>query len=141
MPRFWRASGFQSFNDVHLTEKLRETHGLPVSRASVRRIRLALGVPAQRPRRAPPHRSRRPRADAVGRLVQLDGSPCAWLEERGAQGGLVQFHTIPAFGEGQSHLFLYSESQVVVRTLSGGTWLRRSFTLPGLIPEEAADVN
>src|SRR5437867_13216593 len=26
---------YERFNDVHLTEKLRETHGLPVSRASV----------------------------------------------------------------------------------------------------------
>lgn len=74
---------YERFNDVHLTEKLREVHGLPVSRASVRRLRRALGVPAQRPRRAPPHRSRRPRADARGRLVQLDGSPFAWLEDRG----------------------------------------------------------
>ena len=74
---------YERFNDVHVTEKLREVHGLPVSRASVRRIRLALGLPAQRPRRAPPHRSRRPRAEAVGRLVQLDGSPFAWLEDRG----------------------------------------------------------
>jgi transposase len=74
---------YAGFNDVHLTEKLQEVHGLAVSRASVRRIRLALALPAQRPRRAPAHRSRRPRADAAGRLVQLDGSPFAWLEDRG----------------------------------------------------------
>jgi transposase len=74
---------YAGFNDVHLTEKLREVHGLGVSRASVRRLRLALGLPAQRPRRAPAHRARRPRADAAGRLVQLDGSQFAWLEDRG----------------------------------------------------------
>src|SRR5215216_3667832 len=74
---------YAGFNDGHLTEKLREVHGLPVSRASVRRLRRGLGLPAQRPRRAPPHRSRRPRADSSGRLVQLDGSPFAWLEARG----------------------------------------------------------
>jgi len=74
---------YERFNDVHFTEKLREVHGVAVSRASVRRIRRALGVPAQRPRRAPPHRRRRPRADAIGRLVQLDGSLFAWLEDRG----------------------------------------------------------
>ena len=74
---------YERFNDVHFTEKLREVHKLPVSRASVRRLRVALGIPPQRPRRAPPHRSRRPRAEAVGRLVQLDGSPFAWLEDRG----------------------------------------------------------
>ena len=74
---------YAGFNDVHLTEKLREQHGLAISRASVRRLRRALGLPAQRPRRAPTHRSRRPRADAAGRLVQLDGSYFAWLQDRG----------------------------------------------------------
>ena len=35
---------YDGFNDVHLTEKLRERHALPVSRATVRRLRLALGL-------------------------------------------------------------------------------------------------
>src|SRR5947209_5218487 len=74
---------YDGFNDVHLTEKLRERHALPVSRATVRRLRLALGRPARRRRRAPKHRSRRDRAPALGQLAQLDGSPCAWFEERG----------------------------------------------------------
>ena len=37
---------YVGFNDVHLTEKLREVHGLEVCRESVRRIRLGLGRPA-----------------------------------------------------------------------------------------------
>jgi hypothetical protein len=74
---------YRGFNDSHLTEKLREVHQLRISRASVHRLRVALGQPAQRPRRPPLHRSRRPRATALGRLVQLDGSPFAWLEQRG----------------------------------------------------------
>src|SRR5258706_644158 len=80
---------YTGFNDVHLTEKLRELHALPISRPSVRRLRQALGIPAQRPRRPPKHRSRRARADAIGRLVQLDGSPFAWLEDRGPTGTLL----------------------------------------------------
>lgn len=74
---------YAGFNDVHLTEKLREVHALPVSRASVRRLRVALGQPAKRRRRAPKHRSRRPREAAMGQLVQLDASPFAWFEDRG----------------------------------------------------------
>ena len=74
---------YAGFNDVHLTEKLREVHALPVSRASVRRRRVALGQPAKRRRRAPKHRSRRPREAAAGQLVQLDASPFAWFEDRG----------------------------------------------------------
>ena len=74
---------YAGFNDVHLTEKLQELHALPVSRATVRRIRRALGRASPRRRRAPQHRSRRPRAPAMGQLVQLDASPCAWFEDRG----------------------------------------------------------
>ena len=74
---------YAGFNDSHLTEKLREVEHVAISRASVRRLRVALGQPAQRPRRAPLHRSRRPRVEAVGQLVQVDGSPFAWLEDRG----------------------------------------------------------
>ena len=74
---------YAGFNDVHLTEKLREVHHLVVSRSSVRHIRLALGRPATRRRVAPQHRSRRPRKPALGQLAQLDASPYAWFEDRG----------------------------------------------------------
>ena len=79
---------YTGFNDVHLTEKLQHGHALPVSRATVRRIRRALGRPPQRPRRAPQHRSRRPRAPAMGQLAQLDASPFAWFEDRGPTAAL-----------------------------------------------------
>src|SRR5882762_664168 len=79
---------YAGFNDVHLTEKLQELHALPVSRATVRRIRLALGRASPRHRRAPQHRRRRPRAPAMGQLVQLDASPFAWFEDRGPRATL-----------------------------------------------------
>lgn len=74
---------YEGFNDVHLTEKLQEQHALPISRATVRRLRRSLGLPACRRRRTPKHRSRRERAPALGQLVQLDASPFGWLEDRG----------------------------------------------------------
>ena len=74
---------YAGFNDVHLTEKLREVHHLDVSRSTVRHIRLALGRPPTRRRAAPQHRGRRPRKPALGQLVQLDASPYAWFEDRG----------------------------------------------------------
>jgi transposase len=74
---------YEGFNDVHLTEKLREVEHLSLSRESVRRLRLAAGRPAQRPRRAPRYRRRRTPAAAAGALVQTDGSPFDWLEDRG----------------------------------------------------------
>jgi transposase len=74
---------YAGFNDVHLSEKLREVHGLRVSRASVQRLRRAEGYPATRRRRPPRHRHRRPRRAHAGSLIQVDGSPFAWLETRG----------------------------------------------------------
>ena len=92
------ATTYDGFNDAHLTEKLQEQHALPVSRATVRRVRLALGRPARRRRRAPKHRRRRARAPARGQLVQLDASPFAWFGERGPRAtlhGLIDDATSP----------------------------------------------
>jgi transposase len=74
---------YDGFNDTHMTEKLREQHGLPISRESVRRVRQHLGLAPQRARQAPQARRRRTPEAARGALVQIDGSPFAWLEERG----------------------------------------------------------
>ena len=74
---------YAGFNDVHLTEKLQQVHDVRISRSTVRRLRRSIGRPAQRPRRPPRHRSRRPRAPALGQLVQLDASLFAWFETRG----------------------------------------------------------
>ena len=74
---------YAGFNDCHLTEKLREGEGLPLSRESVRRLRRALGLPAKHRRRPPRHRARRTPEAQMGALVQLDGSPFDWLEGRG----------------------------------------------------------
>ena len=74
---------YAGFNDCHATEKLREVAGLGLSRESVRRIRRALGLPAKHRRRPRQHRARRTPEAQMGSLVQLDGSPCDWLEGRG----------------------------------------------------------
>ena len=74
---------YVGFNDTHLTEKLRERHGLAISRESVRRLRRAVGRAAVHRRRPARHRARRPREAAAGQLLQLDGSPFDWLEDRG----------------------------------------------------------
>lgn len=76
---------YVGFNDTHLTEKLREAHALQVSRETVRRWRQALGHPPTRARRAPRARRRRAPAAARGALIQIDGSPFAWLEARGPE--------------------------------------------------------
>jgi transposase len=100
-------SVYRDVNDCHATEKLREVDGLPISRASVRRIRRALGQPAKHRRRPRQHRGRRTPAPRMGALVLLDGSQFAWLEDRGptmtllgaiddATGTVVALHFRPA---------------------------------------------
>jgi hypothetical protein len=60
-------------------------HGLVISRASVRRLRCELGLAPRHRRRPPQARHRRVPEAARGALVQIDGSPFAWLEARGPQ--------------------------------------------------------
>jgi hypothetical protein len=95
---------YAGFNDVHLTEKLREVHGLEVCRETVRRLRRLSAV---RPRRAPQYRRRRQPDAAAGSMIQVDGSPFAWFGPRGpyavllgaiddATGAIVGLHFRPA---------------------------------------------
>src|SRR6266705_5249808 len=74
---------YRDFNDCHATEKLHEVEGLAISRATVRRLRQALGRPAKHRRRPRQYRARREPRARMGALVQLDASPFAWLEARG----------------------------------------------------------
>lgn len=98
---------YPDLNDVHVTEKLQEVHGLAVCRETVRRLRLGLARGAKRPRRAPRYRQRRTPAPAAGSLVQVDGSAYAWLQSRGpelallgaiddATGAILALHFRPA---------------------------------------------
>ena len=74
---------YSGLNDSHLCDVLAEVEGIVLSRASVRRLRLAAGLARPRQRRPPAHRTRRERKAQAGMLVQLDGSRQAWLGERG----------------------------------------------------------
>jgi transposase len=74
---------YVGLNDSHLTEKLREEQGLRLSRESVRRLRQQLGLAPRHRRRPPRARRRRIPEAARGALVQIDGSPFAWLGPRG----------------------------------------------------------
>jgi transposase len=74
---------YDGFNHQHLTEKLGEQEGLEVSRSSVRRILLGVGIRSPKKRRAPRHRRRRERYGREGMLLQVDGSRHDWLEGRG----------------------------------------------------------
>ncbi|HZA23698.1 MAG TPA: ISNCY family transposase [Dehalococcoidia bacterium] len=74
---------YQGVNHTHLTELLSEREGLMLSRPTLRRILRQAGLSSPRQRRPPQHRCRRQRMPQEGMLLQLDGSPHAWLEDRG----------------------------------------------------------
>jgi hypothetical protein len=84
-----RKERYAGLNDSHLTDLLAEREGILVSRETVRAILRAEGLASPRRRRPPRHRGRRPRMAAEGLLLQLDGSPHPWLEERGPELSLL----------------------------------------------------
>ena len=72
---------YGNFNDTHFTEMLKEREDISLSRESVRKILRSSGKGPKRRRRPPRHRSRRPRIERAGMMVQWDGSPHHWFGE------------------------------------------------------------
>jgi len=72
---------YAGFNDTHLCEKLTEEEGIMVSRETVRKVLRERGIGPKQRHRPPKHRSRRPRREGMGMLVQMDGSPHCWFGE------------------------------------------------------------
>jgi len=72
-------------NHTHLAELLSEREGIMISRSTLRRILTRAGLPSPRRGHSVRHRYRRQRMPQEGMLLQLDGSPHAWLENRGPQ--------------------------------------------------------
>jgi transposase len=71
-------------NQQHLRDLLAEREGIVLSRTTVHRLLVGAGALAPPTCWRPPqHRRRRERRQQVGQLVQIDGSPHAWLGERG----------------------------------------------------------
>ena len=76
-------SKYYDFGPTLAHEKLIEEHGLELSRETVRQLMIREGVwKAKKARKLVVHQMRERRA-CLGELVQLDGSPHKWFEERG----------------------------------------------------------
>lgn len=82
-------SRYVGINHQHLSELLAERDGIHVSYSTLKRILTTAGLTSPRTRRGQTHRSRRARYAQAGMLVQMDGSPHAWLEQRGPRLCLV----------------------------------------------------
>lgn len=85
------AEHYADFGPTLAAEQLVQRHGLAIGRETLRKAMLAHGLwTASHKRRRRPHppRERRP---CIGELVQGDGSPHAWFEERGPRCSLLLF--------------------------------------------------
>ena len=82
---------YHDFGPTLAQEKLAEIHGLEISRESVRRIMIEEGIWKPRKVKRPPVHQMRERRACFGELVQIDGSPHAWFEDRGPKCTLLVF--------------------------------------------------
>ena len=84
-------SQYPDFGPTLAREKLVEVHGVSISTESVRQIMIGEGLwKPRKPKRAVVHQLRQRRA-CFGELVQIDGSPHDWFEERGPKCNLLVF--------------------------------------------------
>jgi len=82
---------YRDFGPTLAAEKLAELEGIAVSRETVRRLQIELGVwkpKRRRHKRVFQLRERRPR---FGELIQIDASPHDWFEGRGRRCALIVF--------------------------------------------------
>jgi transposase len=80
---------YHDLNVCHLQEQLAQVEQIVIGRSTLDRLLKQAGL-RQPARLAPPaHRRRRLRRSAEGMLLQIDGSPFAWLEARGPKADLI----------------------------------------------------
>ncbi len=82
---------YRDFGPTLACEKLTEVHGYRLSVETLRKWMIAQGLWQAKSRRRARIHQRRPRRPCFGELVQMDGSPHAWFEERGARCTLIVF--------------------------------------------------
>jgi len=82
---------YPDFGATLAAEKLSEREGIEVSRETVRRIQMDLGLARARRRRSARVHSPRERRPRFGELIQIDGSPHDWFEGRGPRCTLIVF--------------------------------------------------
>lgn len=74
---------YADFGPTLACEKLRDCHGVTVSKETIRRLMIEAGLWVPRKQRPPKVYQPRARRACLGELIQIDGSDHAWFEERG----------------------------------------------------------
>jgi hypothetical protein len=111
---------YRDFGPTLAAEKL-AARGLAVGAETLRRWLLAAGL-WQRRRRREPHRSRRPRRECFGELVQIDASIHDWLEGRGDEVVLIAMID-DATGRALARFYPAGTTEAHLELF--GRWLRR----------------
>ncbi len=97
---------YPDFGPTLACEKLRELHGVSLSKETIRKLMTEAGLWKPRRQRATQIHQPRNRRACVGELIQIDGSDHAWFEERAeactllvyiddATSRLMQLHFVP----------------------------------------------
>jgi hypothetical protein len=82
---------YGDFGPTLAAEKLGELDGIAVSRETVRRLQIALGLARSKRRRSRPLHQPRERRARFGELIQIDGSAHDWFEGRAERCALIVF--------------------------------------------------
>ena len=82
---------YHDFGPTLAREKLVEVHGVHVSKETARKWMVEDGIWITRAARWPKVHQPRQRRACLGELVQIDGSPHAWFEERGPECTLLVY--------------------------------------------------
>ena len=85
------AEKYPDFGPTLAAEKLSEREGITVSAETVRQMQIALGLWRPKKRRQARVFQLRERRPRFGELIQIDGSPHAWFEDRGPRCTLIVF--------------------------------------------------
>jgi transposase len=80
---------YHDLNTCHLQELLAREEQIEIGRSTLDRLLKRAGVRLRAKTGSRAHCRRRLRRAAEGMLLQIDGSPFAWLEERGPKGALI----------------------------------------------------
>lgn len=74
---------YHDYGATLITEKLEEKHQIKVSKETVRKLMIKHGLRQAKQQKKIKVYQRRKRRSCLGELIQIDGSPHDWLEERG----------------------------------------------------------
>ena len=85
------ARQYEDFGPTFANEMLAERHNIHVSAETVRQLMIERGLWRAKTRRAPNAHPMRERRSKRGELIQIDGSPHAWFEDRGPKCTLIVF--------------------------------------------------